>query len=150
MFPSPSKYRSHTLKVNDSKYIFMSVAVQICRFKSVCKNSQAPQRMAMPDSTCSRWELLLHSLGASETPHRRDSAWSQCGPQHGRRTGRCRRRRSPPVSCCPSGCSRCPDSACHCLKRKEAESDPADKEGWSFYLHYDSCEAKNESFLFKI
>lgn len=61
-------------------------------------------------STAFLWDVLE----VWGTPHRRGSEWSQCGPERGRRRVRCKS--SPPASCCPSGCSHCPDSACHCLR----------------------------------
>lgn len=52
-------------------------------------------------------------LGVWATPRRRGWGWSRCGPERGRRRARCKS--SPPASCCPSGCSRCPGSVCRYL-----------------------------------
>lgn len=57
------------------------------------------------------------SLEVWATPHRRGWEWSQCGPERDHRKVRCKRRRSPPVSCCPSGSIRCPGSVCRYLIR---------------------------------
>ena len=54
------------------------------------------------------------SLAVWATPRRRGWEWSRCGRELGRRKVRCRS--SPPVSCCLSGSTRCPDSVCRCLE----------------------------------